>query len=104
MVHLGAYGRMRPEDPAGLRRRDVDLDTLRIRVRLAEPERMNGRRVQGDNKHSDDDRQREVAAVLDATVRGARRQRTPVIRTISVLARIRHAAGDRSGQQKGPGR
>ena len=50
MVYLGAYGPMRPEELAGLRRRDVDLDPLRIRVRLAEPERMNGRRVQGDTK------------------------------------------------------
>ncbi|MGW2226618.1 tyrosine-type recombinase/integrase [Streptomyces formicae] len=50
MVYLGAYGPMRPEELAGLRRRDVDLDTLRIRVRLAEPERMNGRRVPGDTK------------------------------------------------------
>jgi integrase len=50
MVYLGAYGPMRPEELAGLRRRDVDLDALRIRVRLAEPERMNGRRVQGDTK------------------------------------------------------
>jgi integrase len=39
-----------PEELAGLRRRDVDLDNLRLRVRLAEPERMNGRRVQGDTK------------------------------------------------------
>jgi integrase len=50
MVYLGAYGPLRPEELAGLRRRDVDLDTLRIRVRLAEPERMNGRRVRGDTK------------------------------------------------------
>jgi integrase len=50
MVYLGAYGPMRPEELAGLRRRDVDLDDLRVRVRLAEPERMNGRRVQGDTK------------------------------------------------------
>ncbi|GGV19857.1 hypothetical protein GCM10010293_15260 [Streptomyces griseoflavus] len=50
MVHLGAYGPMRPEELAGLRRRDVDLNNLRVRVRLAEPERMNGRRVQGDTK------------------------------------------------------
>ncbi|MGW0628302.1 tyrosine-type recombinase/integrase [Streptomyces sp. NPDC002758] len=50
MVYLGAYGPMRPEELAGLRRRDIDLDTLRVRVRLAEPERMNGRRVQGDTK------------------------------------------------------
>ncbi|CAL9507593.1 hypothetical protein [Streptomyces sp. enrichment culture] len=50
MIYLGAYGPLRPEELAGLRRRDVDLDTLRIRVRLAEPERMNGRRVRGDTK------------------------------------------------------
>ncbi|KIE25892.1 integrase [Streptomyces sp. MUSC 125] len=50
MVYLGAYGPMRPEELAGLRRRDVDLEGLRVRVRLAEPERMNGRRVQGDTK------------------------------------------------------
>ncbi|WP_244788745.1 tyrosine-type recombinase/integrase [Streptomyces sp. BJ20] len=50
MVYLGAYGPMRPEELAGLRRRDVDVDTLRVRIRLAEPERMNGRRVQGRTK------------------------------------------------------
>jgi integrase len=50
MVYLGAYGPLRPEELAGLRRRDADLDHLRLRVRLAEPERMNGRRVQGDTK------------------------------------------------------
>ncbi|KAF3466534.1 tyrosine-type recombinase/integrase [Streptomyces sp. Tu 3180] len=50
MVYLGAYGPMRPEELAGLRRRDVDVDTLRVRIRLAEPERMNGRRVQGGTK------------------------------------------------------
>ncbi|WP_405448655.1 site-specific integrase [Streptomyces achromogenes] len=50
MVYLGAYGPMRPEELAGLRRRDVDLENLRIRVRLAEPERMNGRRVRGETK------------------------------------------------------
>ncbi|QWB24213.1 MULTISPECIES: site-specific integrase [Streptomyces] len=50
MVYLGAYGPLRPEELAGLRRRDIDLDNLRLRVRLAEPERMDGRRVQGDTK------------------------------------------------------
>ncbi|WTO36044.1 site-specific integrase [Streptomyces achromogenes] len=50
MVYLGAYGPMRPEELAGLRRRDIDLDNLRIKVRLAEPERMNGRRVRGETK------------------------------------------------------
>ncbi|GGV73538.1 putative prophage phiRv2 integrase [Streptomyces longisporoflavus] len=50
MVYLGAYGPLRPEELAGLRRKDIDLDTLRVRVRAAEPERMNGRRVQGETK------------------------------------------------------
>ncbi len=38
----GAYGPMRPEEPAGLRRRHVDPDNLRVCVRLAEPERRKG--------------------------------------------------------------
>lgn len=50
MVYLGAYGPLRPEELAGLRRRDVDLDQSRLHVRLAEPERMNGRRDQGDTR------------------------------------------------------
>jgi integrase len=33
MVYLAAYGAMRSEELAGLRRRGVDLDVLRIRVR-----------------------------------------------------------------------
>ncbi|MEU5595686.1 tyrosine-type recombinase/integrase [Streptomyces sp. NPDC020298] len=50
MVYLGAYGPMRPEELAGLRRRDVDPDNLVIRVRLAEPERTNGKRAPGPTK------------------------------------------------------
>ncbi|MEW2271936.1 Site-specific recombinase XerD [Streptomyces sp. DconLS] len=50
MVYLGAYGPMRPEELAGLRRRDVDLDNMVIRVRVAEPERTNGKRAPGDTK------------------------------------------------------
>ncbi|MFG2023621.1 tyrosine-type recombinase/integrase [Streptomyces sp. NPDC048825] len=50
MVYLGAYGPMRPEELAGLRRRDVDLDSLVIRVRTAEPERTNGKRAPGATK------------------------------------------------------
>ncbi|MFF3929263.1 tyrosine-type recombinase/integrase [Streptomyces hirsutus] len=50
MVYLGAYGPMRSEEPAGLRRRDVGIANLRIRIRLAEPEWMNGRRVEGDTR------------------------------------------------------
>ncbi|MEV5987136.1 tyrosine-type recombinase/integrase [Streptomyces sp. NPDC052051] len=50
MVYLGAYGPMRPEELAGLRRRDIDLDNLVIRVRVAEPERTNGKRAPGETK------------------------------------------------------
>ncbi|GHI94917.1 hypothetical protein TPA0905_43880 [Streptomyces olivaceus] len=50
MVYLGAYGPMCPEELAGLRRRDVDLDNLVIRVRVAEPERPNGKRAPGETK------------------------------------------------------
>lgn len=50
MVYLGAYGPMRPEELAGLRRRDVDLDNMVIRLRAAEPERTNGKRAPGDTK------------------------------------------------------
>lgn len=50
MVYLGAYGPMRPEELAGLHRRDVDVDNLVIRVRVAEPERTNGKRAPGPTK------------------------------------------------------
>ncbi|MFZ3595566.1 tyrosine-type recombinase/integrase [Streptomyces sp. BH104] len=50
MVYLGAYGPTRPEELAGLRRRDVDLEALKITVRVAEPERVNGRRAPGETK------------------------------------------------------
>ncbi|MGW6907959.1 tyrosine-type recombinase/integrase [Streptomyces sp. NPDC054940] len=50
MVYLGAYGPLRPEELAGLRRRDVDVQELKVTVRLAEPERTNGRRAPGDTK------------------------------------------------------
>jgi hypothetical protein len=50
MVCLGAYRPMRPEELAGLRRRDVDPDDMVIRVRVAEPERTNGKRAPGETK------------------------------------------------------
>ncbi|MEV0443170.1 tyrosine-type recombinase/integrase [Streptomyces spectabilis] len=50
MVYLGAYGPLRPEELAGLRRRDVDVRALKVTVRLAEPERTNGHRAPGETK------------------------------------------------------
>ncbi|MGP3753474.1 tyrosine-type recombinase/integrase [Streptomyces sp. IBSNAI001] len=50
MVYLGAYGPMRPEEQAELRRKDVDLDEMTIRVRMAAPELTTGRRAPGDTK------------------------------------------------------
>ncbi|MFP1666027.1 tyrosine-type recombinase/integrase [Streptomyces cavourensis] len=50
MVFLGAYGPMRPEEQAELRRRDVDLGQMTIRVRMAAPELTTGRRALGDTK------------------------------------------------------
>ncbi|MCM2391315.1 tyrosine-type recombinase/integrase [Streptomyces albipurpureus] len=50
MVYLGAYGPMRPEELAELRRKDVDLDAMTIRVRMAAPELATGRRALGETK------------------------------------------------------
>lgn len=50
MVYLGAYGPMRPEEQAELRRKDVDLDAMTIRVRKAAPELNTGKRAEGPTK------------------------------------------------------
>ncbi|MET8401695.1 tyrosine-type recombinase/integrase [Streptomyces sp900116325] len=50
MVYLGAYGPMRPEEQAELRRRDVDVDNLTVTVRKAAPELATGRRAEGPTK------------------------------------------------------
>ncbi|GAA3756463.1 site-specific integrase [Streptomyces tremellae] len=50
MVYLGAYGPLRPEEQAELRRRDVDLDAMTVRVRQAAPELTTGRRAEGPTK------------------------------------------------------
>jgi hypothetical protein len=42
MVYLGAYGPLRPEEQAELRRRDVDLDAMTLRITLASPELTTG--------------------------------------------------------------
>jgi integrase len=50
MVFLGAYGPMRPEEQAELRRRDVDVDNVTITVRKAAPELATGQRAEGPTK------------------------------------------------------
>ncbi|MFE9395327.1 tyrosine-type recombinase/integrase [Streptomyces flavidovirens] len=50
MVYLGAYGPLRPEEQAELRRKDVDLDSLTVRVRQAAPELTTGKRAEGPTK------------------------------------------------------
>lgn len=42
MVYLGAYGPMRPEEQAELRRKDVDVDNVTVVVRKAAPELATG--------------------------------------------------------------
>lgn len=50
MVYFGVYGPMRPEEQAALRRPDVTLEPLAVKVRDAPPELTSGRRVEGDTK------------------------------------------------------
>ncbi|MFI0905761.1 tyrosine-type recombinase/integrase [Streptomyces sioyaensis] len=50
MVYLGAYGPLRPEEQAELRRKDVNLDAMVLRIRQAAPELTTGRRALGDTK------------------------------------------------------
>ncbi|MFE1900090.1 tyrosine-type recombinase/integrase [Streptomyces yangpuensis] len=50
MVYLGAYGPMRPEEQAELRRKDIDLDSMTITIRKAAPELNTGRRAEGPTK------------------------------------------------------
>ncbi|MFF4870153.1 tyrosine-type recombinase/integrase [Streptomyces sp. NPDC000961] len=50
MVYLGAYGPMRPEEQAELRRKDVDVDNVTIVIRKAAPELATGKRAEGPTK------------------------------------------------------
>ncbi|WP_406343710.1 tyrosine-type recombinase/integrase [Streptomyces sp. NBC_00648] len=50
MVYIAAYGPARPEEQAGLRRPDVDLERVGVWVRTAEPELTTGRRAPGPTK------------------------------------------------------
>ncbi|MEW9517793.1 tyrosine-type recombinase/integrase [Streptomyces tubercidicus] len=69
MVFLGAYGPMRPEEQAELRRKDVDLDAMTIHVRMAAPELTTGRRAPGDTKSNAGKRLVVLPAFLRTDVR-----------------------------------
>ncbi|MFF1896942.1 tyrosine-type recombinase/integrase [Streptomyces sp. NPDC058228] len=69
MVYLGAYGPLRPEEQAELRRKDVDLDNLTVRVRQAAPELTTGRRAEGPTKSEAGKRLVVLPAFLRADLR-----------------------------------
>ncbi|WP_455753021.1 tyrosine-type recombinase/integrase [Streptomyces celluloflavus] len=50
MVYLAAYGPVRPEEQAELRRKDADVDSVTIAVRKAAPELTTGERAEGPTK------------------------------------------------------
>ncbi|MCX4725032.1 tyrosine-type recombinase/integrase [Streptomyces sp. NBC_01306] len=50
MVYFGAYGPMRPEELAALRRGSVSLAPLAVKITEAAPELTTGRRAEGDTK------------------------------------------------------
>ena len=49
-VYFAAYGPMRPEEQAALRRPDVTLEPLAVKISEAAPELTTGRRAEGDTK------------------------------------------------------
>ncbi|GAA3774194.1 hypothetical protein GCM10023083_08960 [Streptomyces phyllanthi] len=63
---------MCPEELAGPRRRDVYLDSLVIRVRVAEPERTNGKRAPGATKSDAGARLVVLPAFLDKELKRRR--------------------------------
>lgn len=69
MVFLGAYGPLRPEEQAELRRKDVDLDNLAVRVRRAAPELTTGKRAEGPTKSEAGKRLVVLPAFLRADLR-----------------------------------
>ncbi|WP_406275513.1 site-specific integrase [Actinacidiphila glaucinigra] len=69
MVYLGAYGPLRPEEQAELRRKDVDIDTMTIRVRKAAPELSTGERAEGPTKSEAGKRYVVLPAFLRAELR-----------------------------------
>ncbi|MFE6187195.1 tyrosine-type recombinase/integrase [Streptomyces sp. NPDC056465] len=69
MVYLGAYGPLRPEEQAELRRKDIDLDNLTVRVRQAAPELTTGKRAEGPTKSEAGRRLVVLPAFLRADLR-----------------------------------
>lgn len=69
MVYFGAYGPMRPEEQAPLRRRDISLEPLAARITEAAPELTTGRRVVGDPKSAAGKRTLYLPAFLSMEVK-----------------------------------
>ncbi|MET7717427.1 site-specific integrase [Streptomyces sp. NPDC005407] len=69
MVYFAAYGPMRPEEQAALRRPDVTLEPLAVRIREAAPELTTGRRVEGDTKSAAGTRTTFLPAFLHVEVK-----------------------------------
>ncbi|SFD17142.1 tyrosine-type recombinase/integrase [Streptomyces aidingensis] len=69
MVYFAAYGPMRPEEQAALRRPDVTLEPLSVRIREAAPELTTGRRVEGDTKSEAGTRTVHLPAFLHKEVK-----------------------------------
>lgn len=69
MVYFCAYGPMRPEEQAALRRTSVTLDPLAVRITEAAPELNTGRRVEGDTKSAAGVRTIHLPAFLSMEVK-----------------------------------
>ena len=69
LVLLGAFATLRPEELAALRRENINLDKLLIRIRSASPELPNGRRVTGRPKSRAGTRTIHLPAFLDDALR-----------------------------------
>lgn len=69
MVYFCAYGPMRPEEQAALRRTSVTLDPLAVRITEAAPELNTGRRVAGDTKSAAGVRTIHLPAFLSMEVK-----------------------------------
>jgi len=69
MVYFAAYGPMRPEEQAALRRPDVTLEPLAVKISEAAPELTTGRRAVGDTKSAAGTRTVFLSAFLHIEVK-----------------------------------